>query len=118
MHHARSLLWAAQTTLASPLHLDQLPELLWFFEVTSRADPSEARQHADRLRAARRAFRGPRFIALRRLWHQLGETALLVVNSQVLRDQMERGRGTVEVVEATHDCDYLRSLAAAAAPGR
>lgn len=111
MHHARSFLWASQTTLASPLHLNQLPELVWFFEVTSRADASDLRRHSERLRAARRAFRGPRFIALRRLWHQLGETALLVVNSHVLRDQMENGRGIVEVVEATHDYDYLRSLA-------
>jgi hypothetical protein len=88
MHRARSFLWASQATLASPLHLELRPELLWFFEVTSRADPSELKQCAERLRAARRTFRGPRFIALRRLWHQLGETALLVVNSQVLRDQM------------------------------
>ncbi len=111
MHHARSFLWAAQMTLASPLRLDELPELLWFFEVTSRADAAELSQHAERLQATRRTFRGPRFIALCRLWHQLGDTALYVVNSQVLRDQMERGRGTVEIVEAPHDCGYLRSLA-------
>lgn len=111
MCHARSFAWATQTTLASPLHLDQLPELVWFFEVTSRGHASECRRHAARLRAARRMFRGPRFIALRRLWHQLGETALLVVNSHVLRDQMEHGRGTVEIVESAHDYEYLRSLA-------
>ena len=111
MHHARSFQWAAQTTLASPLHMDQMPELLWFFEVTSRADASECRQHAERLRAARRVFRGPRFIALRRWWHQVGEAPLYVVKSQVLLDQMERGRGAVEVEEAPHDYRYLRSLA-------
>ncbi len=109
--------WAAQMTLASPLHMDQMPELLWFFEVTSRADTSELRQHAERLRAARRVFRGPRFMALRRWWHQVGDAPLYVVKSQVLLDQMERGRGTVEVVEAPHDYRYLRSLAGLPTPG-
>jgi hypothetical protein len=117
MHHAPSFQWAAQMTLASPLHMDQMPELLWFFEVTSRADESELRQHAERLRAARRVFRGPRFIALRRWWHQVGDAPLHVVKSQVLRDQMERGRGAVEVVEAPHDYRYLRSLAGLRTPG-
>lgn len=116
MHQARSFQWAPQTTLASPLHMDQMPELLWFFEVTSRADESELRQHAERLRAARRVFRGPRFIALRRWWHQVGDAPLYVVKSQVLRDQMERGRGAVEVVEAPHDYGYLRSLAGLQTP--
>lgn len=117
MHHARSFQWAARTTLASPLHMDQMPELLWFFEVTSRADASELQQHAARLRAARRVFRGPRFIALRRWWHQVGDAPLYVVKSQVLRDQMERGRGAVEVVEAPHDYRFLRSLAGLRTPG-
>lgn len=118
MHHARSFKWAAQMTLASPLHMDQMPELLWFFEVTSRADASELRLHAERLRAARRVFRGPRFIALRRWWHQVGDAPLHVVKSQVLGDQMERGRGTVEVVEAPHDYRFLRSLAGLRTPRR
>ncbi len=104
-------------TLASPLHMDQMPELLWFFEVTSRANASELRQHAERLRAARRVFRGPRFMALRRWWHQVGDAPLYVVKSQVLRDQFERGRGAVEVVEAPHDYSYLRSLAGLRPPG-
>lgn len=55
--------------------------------------------------------------ALRRWWHQVGDAPLHVVKSQVLFDQMERGRGAVEVVEAPHDFRYLRSLAGLRTPG-
>jgi len=108
--HADSFRWATRAALATPLDPYLRTELQWYFEMTSRATVDEWQRHADRMREARRAFRGPKFIALRRLWQAFGEIALYVTTSRVLLDQMERDRGRVECVEAAHDFDYLRSL--------
>ena len=109
--HAESFRWATRTALATPLDPYLRAELQWYFEMTSHETADDWRWHADRMREARRVFRGPKFIALRRLWQAFGETALYITVSHVLLDQMERDRGRVECVEAAHDYDYLRSLA-------
>ncbi len=95
--HADSFRWATRAALATPLEPYLRTELLWYFELTSRGSVDEWRRHADRMREARRAFRGPKFIALRRLWQAFGETELYGTTSHVLLDQMERDRGRVEV---------------------
>ncbi len=116
--HADSFRWATRVALATPLDPYLRTELQWYFEMTSRATVDEWRRHTDRMREARRAFRGPRFIALRRLWQTFGETELYATTSRVLLDQMERTRGRVECVEAAQDYAYLRSLAGTKTPGR
>ena len=116
--HADSFRWATRAALATPLDPYLRTELQWYFEVTSRGSVDEWRRHAERMRDARRAFHGPKFVALRRLWQAFGETALYITVSHVLRDQMERHRGCVECVVAAHDYDYLRSLAGLKSSGR
>ena len=116
--HADSFRWATRAALATPLEPYLRTELLWYFELTSRGGVDEWQRNADRMREARRAFRGPKFIALRRLWQTFGETELYGTTSRVLLDQMERDRGRVECVVAAHDYDYLRSLARLKSPGR
>ena len=116
--HADSFRWATRAALATPLEPYLRTELLWYFDLTSRGSVDEWQRHAGRMREARRAFRGPKFIALRRLWQAYGETELYGTTSRVLLDQMERDRGRVECVVAAHDYDYLRSLARMKSSGR
>ena len=82
--HADSFRWATRAALATPLEPYLRTELQWYFEMTSRGTVDDWRRYADRMREARRAFRGPKFIALRRLWQTFGETELYGTTSRVL----------------------------------
>jgi len=102
---------AAHELLAKPLTLSQTEELLWFLrqpqmpeQHTSAADPA-------RLQAARKAFRSPRFAAIRRHWLAEGNPAVFLTASPVARDTLERRRASVECVELPHNYEHLFALA-------
>lgn len=115
-HLMRSVHWAASQALATPLRTDHVHELEWYFEATA-GGRTPGHPDASRVRDARRLFRGPRFIALRRLWQAQGVMPVLYTASHVLRDQMERQWGLVECVVMPRDYGYLRTLARQS-PGR
>ena len=58
-----------------------------------------------------RAFRSPRFAAIRRHWIAEGNHAVFLAVSPVPRDALERQRATIECVELPHAYDHLFALA-------
>lgn len=77
---------AAYELLTKRLTPSQAEELIWFLRQTppSASDASVADQA--RLQAARRAFRSPRFAAIRRHWTAEGSRAVFLAGSPVPRD--------------------------------
>jgi hypothetical protein len=102
---------AARELLAKPLRLSQTEELTWFLRQpqTPEQDGSAADRH--RLRAARKAFRSPRFAAIRRHWLAEGNRAVFLAASPVARDTLERRRANVECVELAHNYEHFFALA-------
>ena len=83
---------AAHELLAKPLSLSQTEELTWFLRQPEA--PAHDASPADqvRLHAARKAFRGPRFAAIRRHSLAEGNRAVFLAASPVGRDTLERRR--------------------------
>jgi hypothetical protein len=106
---------AAHELLMKPLTPSQAEELIWFLRqpqplasAASAADPA-------RLQAARRAFRSPRFAAIRRHWIAEGNRAVFLAASPVAGDTLDRRRATVECLELPHAYEQLFVLARKAA---
>jgi hypothetical protein len=68
-----------------------------------------------RLQVARRAFRSPRFSAIRRQWIAEGNRAVFLATSPVPRDTLDRRRASVECLELPHAYEHLFVLARQAA---
>jgi hypothetical protein len=103
--------YAAHELLAKPLSLSQTEELTWFLRQSQTPVPDTAAIDRARLQAARKAFRSPRFAAIRRHWITEGNRAIFLTASPVARDTLERRRGSVECVELPHDYEHLFALA-------
>jgi hypothetical protein len=102
---------AAYELLTKPLTQSQTEELIWFLR-----QPEPMALHASvadrtRLQAARRAFRSPRFAAIRRHWIAEGSHAVFLAASPVPRDALDRRRASVECLELTHAYEHLFVLA-------
>jgi hypothetical protein len=102
---------AAYELLGTPLTLSERDELTWFLRQQEVLAPNPSAAEAARWRAARRAFRGARFVALRRHWVAEGDRAIYLAASPISRDTLSRGRGSVECVELPHDYGHLLALA-------
>jgi hypothetical protein len=109
---------AAYELLTKPLTPSQTEELIWFLRQPEplALDASVADQA--RVQAARRAFRGPRFAAIRRQWIAEGSRAAFLATSPVARDTLDRRRASVECLELPHAYENLRVLARQVAHGR
>jgi hypothetical protein len=103
---------AAYELLTKPLTPSQTEELIWFL----RLDASVADR--TRLQVARRAFRSPRFAAIRRHWIAEGSRAVFLAASPVARDTLDRRRASVECLELPHAYEHLFVLARQAARRR
>ena len=102
---------AAHELLAKPLSLSQTEELTWFLRQPQMFEQGTSPAHRGRLQAARKAFRGPRFAAIRRQWLAEGNRAVFLAASPVARDALERRRACVECVELPHNYEHLFALA-------
>lgn len=102
---------AAHELLAKPLSLPQTEELAWFLRQPQMPAQDAAAADRARLQAARRAFRNPRFAAIRRHWLAEGNRAVFLVASPVARDTLERQRANVECLELPHNYEHLYALA-------
>ena len=106
---------AAYELLTKPLTPSQTEELIWFLRQPQpmALDASVA----DRVRAetARKAFRSPRFAAIRRHWIAEGSRAVFLAASPVARDALDQRRGSVECLELPHAYEHLFVLARKAA---
>jgi hypothetical protein len=102
---------AAYELLRTPLTLSERDDLTWFLRQQDVLAPNASAADAARWRAARRTFRGARFVALRRHWIAEGERAIYLAASPIPRDTMSRGRGSVECVELRHNYGHLLALA-------
>ena len=102
---------AAHELLATPLSLSQTEELTWFLRQPQMLEPNTSAADRARLQAARKAFRGPRFAAIRRHWLAEGNRAVFLAASPVARDTLERRRASVECVELPHNYEHLAALA-------
>jgi hypothetical protein len=102
---------AAYELLGAPLTLSERDELTWFLRQQDMLALKASAAEAARWRAARRAFRGARFVALRRHWISEGDRAIYLAASPISRDTLSRGRGSVECVESPHDYGHLVALA-------
>jgi hypothetical protein len=102
---------AANELLATPLTLSQRDDLAWFLRLRDVPSADASTAEPTRWRAARKAFRGARFVALRRHWVAEGDRALYLAASPISRDTLSRGRGSIECVELPHDYGHLFALA-------
>ena len=102
---------AAYELLTKPLTPSQTEELIWFLRQPEPLALDVSVADRARLQAARRAFRSPRFAAIRRHWIAEGNRAVFLAASPVARDTLERRRASVECVELPHNYEHLFALA-------
>jgi hypothetical protein len=102
---------AAGELLTRPLSLSQTEELMWFLRESQMPEQNASAADRARLQAARKAFRSPRFAAIRRHWLAEGNRAVFLAASPVARDTLERRRASVECVELPHNYEHLFALA-------
>jgi hypothetical protein len=102
---------AAHELLTKPLTPSQTEELIWFLQQPQPMALDASVADRARLQAARRAFRSPRFAAVRRHWIAEGSRAAFLAASPVARDALDRRRGSVECLELPHAYEHLFVLA-------
>jgi hypothetical protein len=107
---------AAHELLTKPLRLPQTEELTWFLRQPQMPEQDTSAADRARLQTARKAFRGPRFAAIRRHWLAEGNRAVFLAASPVARDTLERRRASVECVELPHNYEHFAALARQVAP--
>ena len=84
---------------------------MWFLRQPQMPDQKTSATDRARLQAARKAFRSPRFAAIRRHWIEEGSRAVFLAASPVARDTLDRRRGSVECLELPHAYEHLFVLA-------
>jgi hypothetical protein len=102
---------AAYELLTNPLTPSQTEELIWFLRQPQPWARDASVADRTRLQAARRAFRSPRFAAIRRHWIAEGNRAVFLAASPVARDTLDCRRARVECVELSHAYEHLHVLA-------
>jgi hypothetical protein len=102
---------AAYELLTKPLTLSQTEELIWFLRQPQPVALDASAAYRARLQADRRAFRSPRFAAIRRHWIAEGNRAVFLAASPVARDTLDRRRASVECLELPHAYEHLFVLA-------
>jgi hypothetical protein len=106
---------AAHEFLTKPLTPAETEELIWFFRQPELSPLAVSGSDGARVQAARRAFRSPRFAAIRRHWITEGNRAVFLAASPVARDTLDRRRASVECLELPHAYEQLFVLARKAA---
>ena len=102
---------AAYELLTKPLTPSQTEELIWFLRQPQPLALDASVADRARVQAARRAFRSPRFAAIRRHWIAEGNRAVFLAASPVARDTLDRRRASVECLELPHAYEHLFVLA-------
>jgi hypothetical protein len=102
---------AAYELLTKPLPPSETEELIWFFRQSDLLSLAVSALDRARVQAARRAFRSPRFAAIRRHWIAEGNRAVFLAASPVGRDTLDRRRASVECLELPHAYEHLFVLA-------
>lgn len=108
----------AHELLTKPLTPSEIEELIWFFRQPELLALAVSASDRARVHAARRAFRSPRFAAIRRHWFAEGDRAVFLAASPIARDTLDRGRASVECLELPHAYEELFVLARKAARGK
>jgi hypothetical protein len=106
---------AAQELLTKPVTPSQAEELIWFLRQSQATQLDASVADRARLQAGRRAFRSPRFAAIRRHWIAEGNRAVFLAASPAARDTLDRGRAGAECLELPHAYEHLFVLARKAA---
>ena len=99
----KACLAACLQELGSPLRPAVVDEVRWYFDERRALEtgrPGGASRDATRYERANRAFSGPRFRALFRVWRLHGRRVLDAASSPVLADALERRVARI-------DCDVL-----------
>ena len=109
---------AAYELLTKPLTPSQAEELIWFLQQPQPLALDASVADRTRLQVARRAFRSPRFAAIRRHWIAEGSRAVFLAASPVARDTLDGRRASVECLELPHGYEHLFVLARQAARRR
>jgi hypothetical protein len=102
---------AASELLTKPLTPSHTEELIWFLRQRQPLSLDASTADRARLQAARRAFRSPRFAAIRRHWFAEGNRAVFLAASPVPRDGLDRRRASVECLELPYVYEHLFVLA-------
>jgi hypothetical protein len=102
---------AAYELLTKPLPPSETEELIWFFRQPELWPLAVSASDRARVQTARRAFRSPRFAAIRRHWIAEGNRAVFLAASPVARDTFDRRRASVECLELPHAYEHLLVLA-------
>jgi hypothetical protein len=86
---------ACWNELATPLEPDALDELRWYFDRRRALGNAAADSDEERYRRAHVKFSQPRYRALYRQWHELGDGLLELQGSGLLGEALERRSGQV-----------------------
>ena len=104
---AKSLhIWAFRDDLGTPVPHHVEREFDWYLRVKHGRPLGYFEPPDITLEKATRKFASARFQALERVWLQEGSTGVTWIGSPVLRDQLQLGRGRLEVMVLPHS--YLR----------
>jgi hypothetical protein len=106
---------AAYELLTKPLPPSETEELTWLFQQPELLPLAVSASDRARMQTARRAFRSPRFAAIRRHWIAEGNRAVFLAASPVARDTLDRRRASVGCLELPHTYEQLFVLARKAA---
>ena len=102
--------YAVRDAFTTPLTPAQVEELDWFFRARQGRATDPAPDSDLDLATGAQKFGAARFRALHRRWEREGMTALWSAQSTILRDQMQRGWGRVEIAELSHQYLQLTPL--------
>jgi len=98
--------YAVRDAFLMPLTPDDTEELDWYFRARRGEAVCPTWNPTLDVATAARKFGTARFEALHQVWQHHGVHALWTMQSSILRDQLQRGRGRVEFAELRHQ--YLQ----------
>jgi hypothetical protein len=98
--------YAVRDAFLMPLTADDTEELDWYFRARRGEAVCPTWNPTLDVATAARKFGAARFEALHHVWQHHGIHALWTMQSSILRDQLQRGRGRVEFAELRHQ--YLQ----------
>ncbi len=101
---------ACWNELATPLTPAALDELRWYFERRRAMGDASTGAHEHRYRRGHVRFSAPRFRALYRQWHDLGEGLLELQGSHLLGEALERRTGRVDCHVLQRQYSHLSPL--------
>jgi len=98
---------AAREELGTPLRVDAVADLRWYFEQRKLVDAGRAAEDPARFEALRRTFTAQRYWALYRTWQREGDSPVYGTTSPVLEAAMANDEGRITRHALSHSYLHL-----------